>query len=63
MKKADDPCVSVCEFDGRSGHCVGCGRTLAEIRAWKKMTPFRREALRRELPRRVAKVAVGRDGP
>ena len=61
MKKADDPCVSVCEFDGRSGFCVGCGRTVAEIRAWKKMTPFRREALRRELARRVTKVAGTRD--
>ncbi len=61
MKKADDPCISVCEFDGRTGYCFGCGRTMEDIRAWKKLTPFRREALRRELPRRVEKVAPNRD--
>lgn len=60
MKKTDDPCVSVCAFDGRTGFCLGCGRTLAEIRAWTKMTPFRRQALRRDLPRRVAKLESGR---
>lgn len=56
MKKADDPCVSICEFDGRTGYCRGCGRTLPEVRAWAKTTPFRRQALRRELARRVAKI-------
>ncbi|ACS40391.1 MULTISPECIES: DUF1289 domain-containing protein [Methylobacteriaceae] len=48
-----DPCTGVCRFDGRSGWCVGCGRTSSEIRAWRKMTPCRRTALARELPRRV----------
>ncbi|MFC6792649.1 DUF1289 domain-containing protein [Methylobacterium komagatae] len=49
----DNPCVSVCEFDGRTGWCIACGRTIPEARAWRKMTPFRRTALIRELPRRV----------
>jgi hypothetical protein len=53
MKK-DDSCVSVCQFDGRTGWCVGSGRTIPEIRAWKKMTPYRRTSLIRELPRRMA---------
>lgn len=52
MKK-DNPCVSVCEFDGRTGWCLGCGRTIPEIREWRKLTPYRRTALLRELPRRV----------
>ena len=56
MRK-DDPCISVCEFDGRTGWCLGCGRTVPEIRAWRKMTPYRRTALARELPRRVEQVA------
>ncbi len=58
MKKNDDPCLSVCRFDGKSGFCVACGRSVREIKAWRKMTPFRREALRRELPRRVQKLAA-----
>ncbi len=52
MKK-DNPCVSVCEFDGRTGWCIGCGRTIPETRDWRKLTPYRRTALLRELPRRV----------
>lgn len=60
MKK-DDPCISVCEFDRRTGWCLGCGgtgcgRTVPEIRAWRKMTPYRRTALARELTRRVGQI-------
>ncbi|WP_244477084.1 DUF1289 domain-containing protein [Methylobacterium sp. Leaf117] len=54
--KKDDPCTGVCRFDGRTGWCLGCGRTVPEIRAWRKSTPFRRTALARELPRRVLQV-------
>ncbi|GJD79545.1 DUF1289 domain-containing protein [Methylobacterium gregans] len=56
MKK-DDPCIGVCQWDGRTGWCLGCGRTVPEIRAWRKMTPYRRTALARELPRRIGQVA------
>lgn len=70
MKK-DDPCIAVCEFDGRTGWCLGCGRTIPEIRAWRRMTPYRRDALARDLFRRVEQLAVklpngrraGRSGP
>ncbi|WP_354404479.1 DUF1289 domain-containing protein [Methylobacterium radiotolerans] len=37
MRK-DDPCIGVCQWDGRTGWCLGCGRTVPEIRAWRKMT-------------------------
>ncbi len=56
MKK-DDPCISVCEFHGRTGRCVGCGRTVPEIRAWRTMTPNRRTALARALSRRISQIA------
>ena len=55
MKK-NDPCISVCQFDGRTGWCTGCGRTIPETRTWPKLTPYRRTALTRELPRRVAQL-------
>lgn len=57
MRK-DDPCTGVCQWDGRTGWCLGCGRTVPEIRAWRKMTPYRKTALARELPRRVRQIAV-----
>jgi hypothetical protein len=59
MAKSDaksDPCISVCRFDGRTGWCFGCGRTIPEIRAWRSLTPYRRTALARDLPRRVERV-------
>lgn len=30
-----DPCISVCKF--RNDICLGCGRSKAEIKAWKKL--------------------------
>jgi uncharacterized protein len=27
-------CIDVCEMDGASGLCIGCGRTLDEIAQW-----------------------------
>ena len=53
IMKKDDPCIGVCRWDGRSGWCVGCGRTVPEIKAWRKLSPYRRSALLRKLPRRV----------
>jgi uncharacterized protein len=58
IMRKDDPCISVCEFDGRTGWCLGCGRTIPEIREWRKLTPYRRTMLTRELPRRVAQVGA-----
>ena len=56
-KRAQSPCVDVCRLDPRTGWCLGCGRTAAEIGAWVKLTPFRRSRLERELARRVAKLS------
>jgi predicted Fe-S protein YdhL (DUF1289 family) len=60
MKK-DDLCIGVCQWDGRTGWCLGCGRTVPEIRAWRKMTPYRRTALARDLPRRIAQLSDTRE--
>ncbi|SHM86358.1 DUF1289 domain-containing protein [Phytopseudomonas punonensis] len=30
-----DPCISVCKFS--DSICLGCGRSKAEIKAWKKL--------------------------
>ena len=35
------PCIKVCKFDGKTGLCIGCLRTLEETRGWKKMSDDR----------------------
>jgi predicted Fe-S protein YdhL (DUF1289 family) len=36
------PCISVCQLDDRTGWCIGCLRTIDEIRDWIIMTPDER---------------------
>jgi hypothetical protein len=52
------PCIDVCRFDASTGWCEGCGRTRAEIAQWRKLTPFRRSGIERELPRRLARIGT-----
>jgi predicted Fe-S protein YdhL (DUF1289 family) len=44
-EKPSTPCVNQCRIDGVYGLCVGCGRTKAEIVAWKNMTEAQRRAI------------------
>jgi len=53
------PCISVCRVDPASGCCEGCLRTLEEIAAWSALA----EGEKREVWRRIAQRAIGRDGP
>ena len=39
------PCVSVCTIDDATGWCLGCARTLDEIRDWLIMTPEQKQDL------------------
>lgn len=50
------PCVRVCAVDGKSGLCLGCFRTLAEIAGWTRFTDAERAALMAELPGRRARI-------
>lgn len=55
------PCVRVCAVDGRSGNCLGCGRTLPEIAQWSRFTDAERERIMSVLPARLdALKAAGR---
>lgn len=53
----NSPCVELCHFDGKTGLCTGCLRTLAEAREWKKMTDHRRHQIINERARREKKLA------
>jgi hypothetical protein len=39
------PCIALCKFDGKTGLCVSCLRTLDEARGWKKMSDHRRHQI------------------
>jgi len=43
------PCVGVCRLDAR-GICVGCGRTIEQIVAWKGMAEAERQQIMATLP-------------
>lgn len=52
----DSPCIDICSFDGRTGWCKGCGRTIPETRTWRKMQPRNRQMLTKELGRRLGRL-------
>ena len=46
MDEIDSPCIDICTIDRVSGECIGCGRTVEEVRNWTnfdnlKKTNFR----------------------
>jgi predicted Fe-S protein YdhL (DUF1289 family) len=48
------PCTKLCVMDERTGFCMGCGRTLAEIAAWATMDREQRQRVMHLLPERLA---------
>ena len=54
MKRNDSPCIDICHFFGKSGWCKGCGRTRDEAKKWRSMKPFAKNALLKDLARRMA---------
>jgi len=49
------PCISVCTIDDRTGWCLGCARTIDEIRDWIIMMPDQKQALLEQLAERQSK--------
>jgi len=47
------PCTKVCTLDPVSGLCSGCGRSLAEIERWPRMSDAERAELMAVLERRL----------
>lgn len=54
MTAIASPCVQLCSIDQTTGLCVGCGRTLAEIAAWTRLSGEERRAIMAALPARIA---------
>ena len=53
----ESPCVKICTLDTQAGLCRGCGRTLAEIAGWVRMTGAERKRIMAELPARLTAYA------
>ncbi len=51
---ADSPCIDVCVVDPKTGYCIGCGSTAAEISGWRAMEAAARAGVRAELDARLA---------
>ncbi|MFN4025293.1 MAG: DUF1289 domain-containing protein [Hyphomonas sp.] len=55
------PCIMVCAVDGETGLCLGCGRTLAEIGNWTRLTAAARDEVMALLPARIDRlVSLGK---
>ena len=46
------PCKKICELV--EGHCIGCGRSIQELRQWTHLEPSMQQHLMDHLPARVA---------
>lgn len=51
------PCISVCQLDDRTGWCIGCYRTIDEIRDWIVMAPEERHKVLERLAERRQQAA------
>ena len=50
----NSPCIKVCKIAPDTGFCVGCFRTIDEIRLWKKLTDVQRRDIMYLLEKRRA---------
>lgn len=58
----DSPCVKLCSVHPVVGLCVGCMRSIEEIRDWSRMQPETRRAIMAELPGRAPRFSQRRGG-
>ncbi|WP_081986590.1 MULTISPECIES: DUF1289 domain-containing protein [Chitinibacter] len=39
------PCINICQLDASGAYCVGCLRTLEELRQWGKASEEEKQAI------------------
>ena len=54
MSAISSPCIKLCVVNPVSKTCEGCGRTLAEIAQWSRLSETERRAIMAQLPKRLA---------
>ena len=52
LKEPVSPCLGICRLDPDMQYCVGCLRTLDELRDWTSMSREQKHALIRDLEAR-----------
>ena len=45
----DSPCIDICTIDPDSNLCIGCGKTLEEIKNWFNFTTKEKEIVLKSL--------------
>ena len=45
MDKIDSPCIDICTIDRDSGECIGCGRTVEEVRNWTNFNNLKKKQI------------------
>lgn len=58
----ESPCIKICVVHPEARLCMGCYRSLDEIRDWTKYDPETRKTLIAELPQRADQVKPRRKG-
>ena len=53
------PCISVCQMEEATGLCLGCRRTVEEIRDWIILTPDEKRAVLARISERKQRLADG----
>jgi predicted Fe-S protein YdhL (DUF1289 family) len=51
------PCISVCQVEEATGLCLGCRRTIDEIRDWIILTPEEKRAVLARIAERKERLA------
>lgn len=49
VRQMISPCIKICKLDDHREYCVGCGRSLKEIRAWPTLTERERLTIMQRL--------------
>ncbi|KMY86039.1 hypothetical protein BUMB_04584c [Candidatus Paraburkholderia calva] len=52
----ESPCIKICEFDKKTGLCIGCLRTKDECKQWKKLKDKQRVRIIDERAERNARL-------
>ena len=45
MDEIDSPCIDICTIDRDSGECIGCGRTVEEVRNWANFDNLKKKQI------------------
>ena len=45
MDEIDSPCIDICTIDRDSGECIGCGRTVEEVRNWANFNNLKKKQI------------------